>query len=83
MVEAGDSVATQVWKSYGAMNVICEFLDIKEIVPLQQVCKAWYDLVIPRARTKVSMPCLQLVLERSRTKISIGHWRDNMRHCSE
>ena len=29
------------------------------------------------------MPCLNLVFERSRTKISIGMWRDNIRHCAE
>ena len=39
--------------------------------------------MIPRARTKIDMPCLNLILESGRKKVSIGFWKDGMRDCSE
>ena len=83
MVEEAQTFHTRLYNSYGAMGTIGEFLSIKEIVCMQACNKHFYDNVVPKMRTKVELPTLNLVLESARKSISIGFWRDNVRQVTQ
>lgn len=82
MVEEAQKAKSSIFNSYGAMSVVSEFLTMKEIVSLQQCSKHFYNAVVPKMKTKIELPSLELVLESARKSVSIGFWRDNVRQCS-
>ena len=83
MAEEAQSAQARLFNSYGAMSVISEFLTMKEIVTMQVLNKHFYNSVVPKMRTKIELPSLNLVLESARKSISVGFWRDNVRQCSQ
>lgn len=65
----------------GSMQSILSFFSQKETLTLQAVNKTFYNELSKWMMPTLEMPTAYLVLEKGRKEISLGVWKEKVRHC--
>ena len=71
MVESNTSTGPMIIKNQGAFSALSQFLEPKEMIGMQQLCKRSYEL-IPQIMAQVEVPQATVLLERKRTEFYLS-----------